>query len=435
MALHARSAGVGRVGWLDTAVAVYGITIYIDAFFPMLRALGNQQAELGQADILSTLSQAVLLGILLILCWWRRDALRRILPDALPILVVTALCIVSVAWSEYPLASLRRSASFSTCILFGLYLTIAVGLDRTIRLIAYCVLAAGLASIASYFALPSLSRETDPSIAGALHGVFTQKNLCADAMLVGIIGWIYIMFVDRRRRLPAAIAIAIMFAVILMARSATATLVGLVSMVVGTYLAAPRGSATRLLIGWFGIAAAVVAAGGLAIDPTDTFGVIGRDPTLTGRIPLWHLVLQSALQRPWLGYGYGGFWNADSATVLYIWMVIEWQAPSAHCGYLDVLLQLGIVGLVFYGWVLGATVRGLWRARRSDPTPETAWIILFLVVNLILNIDEGPLPWPDIFGTLTPITLIYLAPWRRQRASPQRVMRAPAETRQQTAAL
>ena len=41
-------------------------------------------------------------------------------------------------------------------------------------------------------------------------------------------------------------------------------------------------------------------------------GVLGRNSSLTGRIPLWNYLMTNFIsQRPWLGHGFGVFWGFE----------------------------------------------------------------------------------------------------------------------------
>jgi O-antigen ligase len=70
--------------------------------------------------------------------------------------------------------------------------------------------------------------------------------------------------------------------------------------------------------------------------------MLGRNEDLTGRATeIWPLVLDAAARHPILGAGYGGAWGlgGDLSTTLLL--------EQAHNGYIDVYLELGIMGLVF----------------------------------------------------------------------------------------
>ena len=66
----------------------------------------------------------------------------------------------------------------------------------------------------------------------------------------------------------------------------------------------------------------------------------GRDATLTGRTVVWQALLPIAMRHPVLGDGYGGFWTPEKNHLF--------QISEAHSGYLEILLDLGFLGLLIY---------------------------------------------------------------------------------------
>ncbi len=72
--------------------------------------------------------------------------------------------------------------------------------------------------------------------------------------------------------------------------------------------------------------------------------------TLTGRVPLWEHCLAYVAQRPFLGYGYNNFWSPEH--VEQISAVQGWVVGAAHSTYLELLLDLGLVGLILYGLIV-----------------------------------------------------------------------------------
>ena len=85
----------------------------------------------------------------------------------------------------------------------------------------------------------------------------------------------------------------------------------------------------------------------------------GRDPTLTGRTLLWHEVWELVRERPLLGYGYGAFWAESSEPASLLWEAIGWAVPTAHNGYLELLLELGVVGLTLFVLSVSTTIFGI----------------------------------------------------------------------------
>jgi O-antigen ligase len=89
--------------------------------------------------------------------------------------------------------------------------------------------------------------------------------------------------------------------------------------------------------------------------------------SLTGRTPLWRELRPHIEGRPILGHGFAGFWTTTRHTE--IAKEIGWPASHAHCAYIGVTLELGIIGAAL--WIaiaLSATVIAARRFRRTlDP--------------------------------------------------------------------
>src|SRR5579859_5229846 len=74
---------------------------------------------------------------------------------------------------------------------------------------------------------------------------------------------------------------------------------------------------------------------------------LGRDETVTGRTEVWAAVLPAMSQHQIAGHGFGSFWT-DARRELY-------EIPTAHNGYLDIMLELGAIGLGFYTiWLISS---------------------------------------------------------------------------------
>jgi O-antigen ligase len=117
--------------------------------------------------------------------------------------------------------------------------------------------------------------------------------------------------------------------------------------------------------------------------PYLTRGDVEATENLTGRIPLWQALVEQVWQHPWLGEGFAAFWSP-----LNIAQLGSWDLTSAHNGYLEELLNTGVVGLILLlAFCLGTLTVALRRARRGDPL---GWLVfLFMVFYLLLNITNA----------------------------------------------
>jgi O-antigen ligase len=132
----------------------------------------------------------------------------------------------------------------------------------------------------------------------------------------------------------------------------------------------------------------------------ELLGSIGKDPTISQRTIIWLTVLVPIAKHPIIGYGYSAFWLGlvgESANTI---LVTGWAQYQAQSGYLDVLLQLGLLGFVPLIWML---VRGLIQASRAlhPRSPSAVQLATaLLVVILVENVGESCL--------MVPLNLLWL---------------------------
>jgi O-antigen ligase len=126
---------------------------------------------------------------------------------------------------------------------------------------------------------------------------------------------------------------------------------------------------------------------------------VGKDVTFAGRTPIWDLVKANIALHPLMGTGYGAFWVGpfDTSPSYEFYKRLYFYPGEAHNGYLDIVLDLGYVGLVLLGafivryFVL--SIR-LMKTDRSQGLLYLALIFYFLLVNLTESswLTTGPNP-------------------------------------------
>lgn len=101
--------------------------------------------------------------------------------------------------------------------------------------------------------------------------------------------------------------------------------------------------------GWFGSLILLLYSDTI-ISHNLKLASIGREgadiKSLTGRIPLWEECLKYFTKQPLLGYGYQGFWTPKHVNA--ISYRIGWPPYASHSVYIDLLLGLGIIGMLAY---------------------------------------------------------------------------------------
>lgn len=398
------------LGLIHFLYVTLGMVLYQDALTSPARILrGAPKLKAGDTEITSTISQVILLSGLFVFLWGYRRELIRALRPLLPLLVLLALCFVSVAWSEFPSVTIRRSVTQAICVFFGVFCYFRYGLAKTVEMLAHTTAVLAVLSIVAYFALPDVGRETAEGYSNALRGVYSQKNATGMAMLIASNYWLSAFFGGRKLSFFAICGALATFACLVMSSSATSLGLFCVTGFVHLFNFARRSWRLRVVVTYAVVMIVFVITVALIAAPAELFGLAGRDLSFTGRVPLWIESIDAWLAKPIFGYGFAAFWVDDSVLVQRIWRDITWPAPNAHDGYIDVLLQFGVVGLAVYLWVWATAIFRAVRARRRRNFPEIYWIVGFILTSLFINLDEGGQPSADEFALLLPIVLLALA--------------------------
>ncbi len=397
---------------------MFAFMIYEGAFTSSLRYLRGGEEHLlpGQTDVSSTVAQAIILTILVWMWWLRRRYLLPVMRDIFPYLLILMLCAVSAIWSDYQFPTIRRSVTLSSCVFFGAYCYLQFGLKGTVELMARATLVVAVLSIIAFYLVPSMGHESAEGYENAMRGVFSQKNSMGEAMLLASSWYIYQLCDNPKSVARPILSLLLLYFCLIKANSATSLMISIIVLALGAIFWSEANWRRRMLVIYLLAVGFILACAFAFLDTAQLLAALNRDPSFTGRIPLWGFSLQAAMDRPWVGYGYSGFWNEDSPIVQTIWAAIDWKAPSAHNGYIDILLQIGFLGMALYVWVWGSIIGNALIAWWQRSLPEARWILLFMLINLLLNMDEGPLPYPDQFTVLMPGSILLLRSWRRERA-------------------
>jgi O-antigen ligase len=115
-------------------------------------------------------------------------------------------------------------------------------------------------------------------------------------------------------------------------------------------------------------------------------GNVEATTRLTGRVPLWEILLPEVGQHPWRGAGFAAFWSPDKLRQMEL--LAGQGSLSAHNGYLEEVLNTGMVGLAIlltFCFCAIAVVRR--QARLGDPF---GWLAFsFLVLYLLFNVTNA----------------------------------------------
>lgn len=313
--------------------------------------------------------------------------------------MIVLYCAITMLWSPYPIITLKRTVQMAGLVLTGLAIAPPVGIPRqfTQILLATLMVLLGLSFVVS-LTIPSVG--VDYTLGGAWRGIFTQKNTMGAIAGLCVTLWVREMFGVTVPRMAALGGMVFCIFMLIMAKSSTAILVATLGTAI--YLMLRRPYVTGSFFGWRVVIVLLMAVllGGFLffvfngrlmywsefITPFAT--VFQKSSDLTGRTDIWNLVLVEIEKHPFFGIGYGAFWLGEGSPSQYIISALFWTPLQAHNGYLDILNELGLAGLMILIGVFLFHIRNLARYLKVDRDDAAIhWAIFILIV--ISNISES----------------------------------------------
>jgi len=365
--------------------------LLMGAFIPLWRqsTLGSVDPGLGDPVQRAFLGVAYL-GVALLLLHPRR-ALATARKGVL-LWLLAGWAIISVLWSASPEITLRRGLTAVLASLYGLLLAARCPFRWVLKVLGVALAIVIIASLGTVLLFPEWGVKGPPH-PGAWQGVLYHKNALGRTSILALLVF-WILAQDRKGLKKVAWLVLELAALVVLvgSRSMTAILIGLILAVSWLLL---RGMALlpRLLRPALLSLGLAVAFPTLFILPDyleDILGLLGKDLTLTGRVPLWNSLIPLALERPLLGYGYGAFWSATgpSAPVM---VLFPW-ASHAHNGYLDLWLEIGLIGvLIAFALLLITLVRTGQRTLQTRDVDVWRFAFLFTAFLVFSNVSEAML--------------------------------------------
>lgn len=217
-------------------------------------------------------------------------------------------------------------------------------------------------------------------------GSFIHKNGMAPFMLFAILTFACF----ERRPLLRTGGIGVAVVLVLLSQSTTSAVVGAMLIVSALFLrklaAAPKETWSFLLTAG-SVTGIVTAYLGVVNLPT-LVGAAGKDPTLTARTDIWAGAMEAISRRPWTGYGIGGVWiNNDAEPTRTILRGLGFIVYHSHNGFLEIWLQLGLIGLALFAALIISYYRTSLRLMLHD-VPSATFFMLFGALIVLVSISE-----------------------------------------------
>ncbi|MDQ1574029.1 MAG: exopolysaccharide production protein ExoQ [Actinomycetota bacterium] len=354
----------------------------------------------------------------------RRDWRFNRLPY--PMIAFLVLVVISIFWSDYP--GWTAIGAFATLVTVTISASLAIAFTAEELLWAFGTALRAILALSLLFELvvsvfvrhPIVPWWTDYTgkipaafdwsrdhllTGGLIQGIVGNSDLLGFLGLLGLIVF-SIQLASRSTRPRWGIFwLVIAAACIALTRSGTVT-IAIVGVVVATVVLLlvrhARTGVGRVMVYLVSLVVVVLGVVGALLFRTRVLELLDRSSTLTGRTGIWTQVIHLASQRPVVGWGWVSYWPPFVSPFNNKHFNIGGvQYSQAHEAWLDVWLQLGIVGLVVFGalvvstllrvWILAVERGGFAASGRGPYSALTLLPVLVLVALLVQSLAESRL--------------------------------------------
>jgi len=399
--VEARAEGEPRRLPLSSFERVFAVSVLFystGAFWRVLQ--GSRNTESG-AWTGALMTNFLWLVVYLSALWLLRQCVVpwHLWKESIVLLLPVPVAVVSLLWSaDRSLTFLRCGALIGTTIV-ALYFALRFTIREIIHFAASALGLAAIGSIIAAVCVPSFGVGRD-DFQGIWLGAFGQKNELGGMMAIGFLVYVVLFWQERSHRLLRLCFAALSLFLVLKADSMTSfvicCLLPYLFWVSKKTLTKKGHVIVRIL--YFGLPVLIVGSG--IILKFDLISeAIGRSADLTGRTVLWASVIPAILDRPYLGYGYEAFWRGYQGPAGEIWAQLGNYYYYSHNGFLEVLLGLGLFGLISTVTALLFYSRSAFRALQGADAVAGFWPWAFLMYLPLSNLLEGNLmksnnlPW------------------------------------------
>lgn len=333
---------------------------------------------------------------------------KGMLKDSMLMLLPVPIAFISLLWSDDRMLTLLRSMALLGTSIVALYLALRFTIREIVQLLAAALSFTAITSFLMATLLPKYGID-QYEFQGIWLGAFTQKNALGGTMVVACLVLGLMLWWERSHRLWRFSVLLLSLFLIVKADSMAS--LGVCCVLPYLMWVSRKSWATKGH--YVGRVLSLAVPVLIVIVVTVTYfdqllDMIGRDANLTGRTLLWALVMQAISQRPYVGYGYEAFWRGYEGTAGEIWQQMNQFQFYSHNGFLEVMLGLGLAGLVAI--LIALVIFGKRSLQRlQGDSLATAWPWAFFLYLILSNLLEGSLmksntlPW--MLYTVTALSL------------------------------
>lgn len=362
------------------------LLIFFFTLFPTGIPFSDEKMELGEIGTSNFLNQVVfVLGFIIssISLLPKANLFVNYFKNNLVFTFFLLWCLISVFWSDYSFVSFKRYFQlFTVCLV----ITAAFINCKRMSLIKIMVVVILLYIIVTFVSVILIKGAIDPDF-GTWRGLTPQKNNFGQVGVVLFLFSLYFLkILDNKSYKNISLLILISSIIfIIMSFSSTSFIAFFVSLSLMSiyyfdkmfhHLGINRLLSTTLLISLIFILIILI---NYSSEIFSYFpDLFGKDLTFTGRTLLWADQFTEVQKHFFIGCGFDGFWVMDSERIRIFSEYFGWIAINGQNGYLDLLNEIGLVGLTLFILLI---INFIILSIRSTDNVKFVLIITLLILN------------------------------------------------------
>ncbi|MDB6142687.1 MAG: putative O-antigen polymerase protein [Pseudomonas sp.] len=373
-----------RYSTLRDAFTLFGVLFYIQVITFFLGLGHASTPDAAETDLEGNVVNQIcgLITLLVPLFFFIRNKIfisKSFYKNNFFLLLFLVCLAASISWSYDPMLSFKRFMALISVVFFAGFITYNYSIERITFMLGCAIGIAALIGLIFALIMPSVAFISGGIRDGAFKGIFAEKN--AGARLNAIAILMLLPMIARRNRWAIACSFFSLIA-ILLAQSATG--VALIFAGTASYwyfltlirLRINRSRAVFFTTTVFYLLICLFLYGNYTL----LLGLLDRDPSLTDRTLIWDILSPAIDARFIKGYGFGAFWTSPDADAF----ITRWgYIGNAHSGYMETLLNGGIVQLVA---LIALLIDALVKQYRAVVAGQSApfWASTLVIIGLFI---------------------------------------------------
>ena len=351
---------------------------------------GDDSGETNTSIILVLFFLNYIATFLLLLLRWKK--VIKVMKKEKIIVLLVGIAVFSFMWSSLPKKTITRGIAIVGTSLFGLYLASRYTIKEQLKILGYMY---GIAVVLSFVFIVAIPKY---GIMAGIHegrwrGIYNHKNTLGKVIAPGLVVFLLSAFNSKKYSWLFWMAFSLAFILLVRSSSTTSLINGICLIAVSISFRVFRWRDNLMVPSTITIASlGTIFYIIVSVTTEAILTALGKDTTLTGRGDMWPYIFEMIGKKPILGYGFGAFWYGPDTPSFFIWRVTGWKPPNSHNGFLDLWLQIGLVGLVIFvfGFLVITLPRAFYWVRRTR-TSEGFWPLTYMTYMLLANISETTL--------------------------------------------